>query len=74
MKAKHPEAASATNGWFTYIEVADVDVSSEAVEENGGTVLQEPVEFPDGNRIAIVRDPMGHTFGLVTPAKKPDCK
>lgn len=73
MKAKHPDAAQARTGWFTYIEVADVDQSISAVEENGGTILQQPVDFPDGNRIAVVQDPMGHTFGLVTPPKKPNC-
>jgi hypothetical protein len=43
------------------------------VKLNGGTILRHPIETADGNRIALVSDPAGTIFGLVTPAAKPEC-
>jgi uncharacterized protein len=73
MKVKHPEAPHSTVGWFVYIQVADVAASAALAQVGGGTVLQEPVELADGNTVAVVRDPMGNVFGLVTPANATRC-
>jgi len=73
MKANHPVAVHSGLGWFTYIEVADVDEAIEKVEANGGSVLRPPAENENGDRIAVVNDPMGNVFGLVTPADEPSC-
>lgn len=73
MRANHPEAVHSGVGWFTYIQVADVDVAAATAKTIGGTVLRPPVETPEGHRIAVVSDPMGIVFGLVTPAKKGPC-
>jgi predicted enzyme related to lactoylglutathione lyase len=70
MRANHPEAIHSGVGWFTYIQVADVDVAAATAKAIGGTVLRSPMETPEGHRIAVVSDPMGIVFGLVTPAKK----
>jgi hypothetical protein len=70
MKANHPGAVHSGVGWFTYIQVADVDASVAKATAGGGTVLRQPAETQDGHRIAVVSDPMGNVFGLVTPAKK----
>ncbi len=72
MKANHPVAAHSGLGWFTYIQVEDVDVTANKVVANGGTVLRHPVETETGDRIAVISDPMGNVFGIVTPADK-DC-
>lgn len=72
MKANHPVAAHPGLGWFTYIQVADVDATAEKVEASGGSVLRHPVDTETGDRIAVVSDPMGNVFGIVTPAEK-DC-
>ena len=72
MKANHPAAAHSGLGWFTYMQVADVDATAKKVVENGGSILREPIETDNGDYIAVVRDPMGNVFGIVTPADK-DC-
>jgi predicted enzyme related to lactoylglutathione lyase len=68
MRANHPEAIHAGLGWFTYIQVENVDAAVVTAQSNGGTVLRPVMETDDGNRIAVVSDPMGNVFGLVTPA------
>jgi predicted enzyme related to lactoylglutathione lyase len=37
--------------------------------KSGGSVLIPPQTLPAGDQMAILRDPMGVTFGVVTPAK-----
>jgi predicted enzyme related to lactoylglutathione lyase len=53
--------------WITYIQVADVDVAARRAAELGGKLLNEPSDVPNVGRIAIVQDPEGARFGLVTP-------
>lgn len=69
MKANHPVAMHSGVGWFTYIQVADVDTAVARAQATGGTILRQPIEMSDGGRIAVVSDPMGNVFGLVTPKK-----
>jgi len=73
MKPSHPEAAHTASGWFTYIQVADVDASAVAAKASGGTVLKPPSDVTDTTRIAIVSDPLGNVFGLVTSTSKGPC-
>ena len=73
MRANHPEAIHSGVGWFTYIQVADVEAAAAKAQATGGTVLRAPSETADGSLIAVVSDPMGNVFGLVTPAKKAPC-
>ena len=72
MRANHPVAIHSGTGWFTYIQVADVHATSAMAQANGGTILRAPLETPEGHWIALISDPMGNKFGLVTPNKK-DC-
>lgn len=73
MRFRHPDAPSKSVGWFVYIQVANVQNAVAAVEANGGNVMYAPALNPDGNEIAVVRDPMGNVFGLVTPASAKNC-
>jgi len=73
MRANHPEAVHSGVGWFTYIQVADVEAAVARAEATGGTVLRPAAETADGNLVAVISDPMGNVFGLVTPAKKGPC-
>jgi uncharacterized protein len=73
MRANHPEAIHSGVGWFTYIQVADVEAAAARAQATGGTVLRPAAETADGSRIAVISDPMGNVFGLVTPAKKGAC-
>lgn len=73
MKANHPVAAHPGLGWLTYIEVDDVGETIEKVIASGGTVLREAWETENGDEIAVINDPMGNVFGIVTPADAPAC-
>jgi hypothetical protein len=52
------------------IEVADVDAGVAAAQKLGGTVLVPKSVLPDGDVIAVLRDPVGITFGLCSLAPK----
>jgi predicted enzyme related to lactoylglutathione lyase len=69
IKSGHRAAAHSGAGWFMYIHVTDVDAALTRVEENGGKVLRSVITTGEGDRIAVVSDPFGNAFGLVTPSK-----
>lgn len=54
-------------GWLGYIAVADTDAAAEAVEAAGGKVLMQPGDIPNVGRFAMVADPGGAVFYLLTP-------
>jgi uncharacterized protein len=53
-----------------FITVDDIAAAVKAVTAHGGSVLIPPQVLPDGERMAIMRDTMGMSFGLVVPAKR----
>jgi predicted enzyme related to lactoylglutathione lyase len=55
----------APNAWRVYFAVDDVDATTARVVELGGTVAMEPSEILTG-RFAIVDDPQGARFDLIT--------
>jgi predicted enzyme related to lactoylglutathione lyase len=73
MKANHPEAAHTALGWFTYMQVPDVEAAVAKAVQAGGKLLREPTESSEGHIIAVISDPMGNAFGLVTPANNNRC-
>lgn len=60
-------------GWRAYIQVRDVEKAVETARLSGGTILEEPEENDEGDITALVQDPNGHVFGLITPAAASDC-
>ena len=52
--------------WMTYIAVDDVDASAGKVREMGGGVCVEPFDAPGVGRMAVVNDPAGAAFSLIT--------
>jgi predicted enzyme related to lactoylglutathione lyase len=52
-----------------FMEVTDMDGAIDSVAKNGGSVLIPPQTLPSGERMAILRDPLGVTFGVVTAKK-----
>ena len=48
-----------------FIEVADVAATVATVTANGGEVIVPRSALPDGEVMAIVRDPLGTSVGLV---------
>jgi uncharacterized protein len=53
-----------------FIQVTDMGETVGKVTKNGGSVLIPPQTLPAGEQMAILRDPMGISFGLVMPVKK----
>lgn len=50
--------------WLSYISVADVNPAAVAVTLHGGTIVNGPIEVPNGDWIAVARDPQGGAFAL----------
>lgn len=53
--------------WLFYFGVSTITEARAAVEANGGTILQEPMEIPGGEWSLVALDPQGAAFGLVGP-------
>jgi predicted enzyme related to lactoylglutathione lyase len=53
--------------WVPYIQVADVDAAVRTAEEMGGKIVESPYDMAKIGRLAVVEDPEGAVFGLVTP-------
>ena len=51
--------------WMVYFAVTDTDASVAKVEELGGAVLMPPMDIEPG-RFAVVADPMGGAFSVMT--------
>lgn len=54
-------------GWIGYVHVADTDAVAAAIEAAGGTIHRPPDDIPDVGRFAVVADPGGAVFALLTP-------
>ena len=52
------------SNWQIYFRVPDVDAAAERIKANGGTILNGPMDVPDGDRIVNAMDPQGAAFGL----------
>jgi predicted enzyme related to lactoylglutathione lyase len=65
-----PEAAAmgATPSWLAYIEVPDADASVAQIEQLGGKVLVPAKTMEQAGRFAVVEDPQGATFAVITSA------
>ena len=59
-------------GWVGYVGVADTDAKAGEVEEAGGRILMGPDDIPDVGRFAMVADPGGAPFYLLTPRPRDD--
>ncbi|MFC4455588.1 VOC family protein [Deinococcus sonorensis] len=52
--------------WLTYFYVTDVDQAFHVATEQGGQVLEPPMDTPYG-RMALLADPSGASFSVMTP-------
>ncbi len=57
--------------WIGYIGVDDVDASLTAIEAAGGKVLMQARDIEMAGRIAMVADPNGAAFYVMTPIPPP---
>ncbi|BCK67247.1 VOC family protein [Streptomyces platensis] len=58
--------ADTPSHWLAYFSVADADATVEKVTAAGGAALQRPFDMIAG-RMAVVSDPQGATFAVITP-------
>jgi len=59
-------------GWFGYVGVRDTDAMTQRIADAGGRVLRAPDDIPNVGRFAVVADPGGAAFLLLTPTPRAD--
>jgi predicted enzyme related to lactoylglutathione lyase len=70
--SKEMRDGGARPGWVGYIHVGDADARAKAIVEAGGKVLMGPDDIPDIGRFAMVADPGGAPFYIITPLPRED--
>ena len=60
-------AMGAPPSWSGYICVDDCDEAADKIRRLGGSVLRAPDDIPDIGRFAVVADPDGAVFEIMTP-------
>ena len=63
--------AELPNHWMVYFAVANTDTAAALVTELGGTVSVPPTDIPPG-RFAVVGDPQGAMFSIITMTRSAD--
>lgn len=58
--------------WIGYIAVADTDAAAQRIVAAGGTLQMGPDDIPNVGRFAMVADPGGAPFYLMTPLPRDD--
>lgn len=64
---KGPDFEGASEQWFSYIAVDDVDARVKQAEQAGARVERPPFDVPGVGRIAILQEPGGAMIGWMTP-------
>ena len=54
--------------WLVYFAVADTDATAERAVQLGGAVRRAPADFPGVGRLAVLADPQGAVFAVITGA------
>jgi len=68
-----PDEAKAMNAppsWIAYVEVPDVDATAAETAQSGGRVVSPPRDIPNIGRFAILADPQGATFAVITSSSQ----
>lgn len=61
------KAMGAPPSWSGYVCVDDCDATAEKIKARGGQVIRAPDDIPDIGRFAVVADPFGAVFEIMTP-------
>ena len=64
--------AGARPAWFGYVGVPDTDDFAKRIVEAGGSLQRKPGNIPNVGRFAVVADPGGAAFMLLTPLPRGD--
>jgi predicted enzyme related to lactoylglutathione lyase len=65
-------SAGAHPGWLGYVGVPDTDEAAKRIVEAGGAIHRSPDDIPNVGRFAVVADPGGALFMLLTPLPRED--
>jgi predicted enzyme related to lactoylglutathione lyase len=52
--------------WLSYMSVEDVDRALTVSKKSNGTIYMQPKDLPNRGRVAMVKDPEGAIFAIVT--------
>lgn len=55
------------SAWNTHVSVADAAATAQAVQDNGGTMIAEPMAVAEYGTLAVFTDPQGAFFGIWEP-------
>lgn len=66
MMAIQPEWGEVPPHWLPYFAVADCDRTADKATSLGGDLMTPPTDIPDVGRFAVVQDPQGAVFGIIT--------
>ena len=66
------KAGGARPGWIGYIQTPDTDQTAKDISAAGGSVHKQPDDIPNVGRFAMVADPGGAPFYLLTPTARDD--
>ena len=58
---------SVAGRWLNWVHVADVDATLIRAADAGGQAVTEASDYPGVGRMAILSDPTGAVFGVITP-------
>jgi uncharacterized protein len=61
-----PEMGNIPSNWLSYFAVSDCDASAARTTELGGQVLMPPTDIPSIGRFAVLQDPQGAVFAIIT--------
>ncbi len=61
---RKPDDMPAPPNWLHYTMVDSADAAAERAKQNGGQVINGPMEVPGGDRIAVIMDPQGAAFAV----------
>jgi len=62
------QADGAPSMWLTWVKLAEVDAAVERASQHGGKVIAPAFDVPNIGHMAILADPTGGVFGVITPA------
>ena len=61
-------AQGAPPAWLAYVEVPDVGATVDQAGRLGATVIAPPMDIPQAGRFAVLQDPQGGVFAVITSA------
>jgi predicted enzyme related to lactoylglutathione lyase len=64
--------AGAHPAWLGYVRVPDTDAAAKQIAEGGGVLHRGPDDIPNVGRFAVVADPGGAMFMVMTPLPRED--